>query len=315
MMGNFADEFINLVLNPAPIFPDYIDDSITLSEKTPAKQVAEESEFINLYTKIASKVFNSTEEEAIKQAIKTFKLARINSEAYLSRKDLLVLSNFVNDSLNYVAETLQNRDKTSLTKELKDTLIRCQQSLFNKEKVVEYLSDNSPLVHNGHVETYNELPSYWEDTISSSVYTKKIHESFKIKIDRLIVDLSNSVVYEVSFKTTGYALSLYGGRYGDFYKRKHYRQAAFYREGIFRFLEQTYGSREFEIKHIAIVVETTNQFNCGVFEIPEEAIIKGMNEVNSNIDRIAFHSISGNWSDTMEEQLHNGYMLIETIYN
>ena len=321
MMGEFAEAFIKEFKNIGMTYTESTD--IESDEKNAKKNDENVNTIIDSYNLLTERLTRylplgySMSNEIIDNVDTFIKLMRYvyrKNNFYKSQKEHTWLKAFVESSLNYVEEAISSEGMIGINSEVKNALTRMIESLKRKELCDYFLNDNS-LLHKGkHTEVFNELELFWVKEIECPVTNKVIKTNLKGKVDRLIIDFDNGIVYNIDLKTTGLALSFYGNKYGDYFKRKHYRQNAFYDEGIKNYMVENYSVDNFEIKHINIVIETMNQFNCAVYETYDEVLNLGLHEIKQLLGRIAFHEIHG-WDSTLEEYMNKGYTPLEQIFN
>lgn len=187
--------------------------------------------------------------------------------SYLRAKEeyveVLSTSNF--NLIQSVISTVKNHKKA---KKLFD---------FNNEEESRKLLDND-------IETYNELPIYWEYPIVMDGEAVKC----KSLIDRLIINHKEKKITLVDLKTTSKL-----GTFKDIFESyKYHRQLSFYWEAIeTQFTEFAEYSRETFI----VACSTVEPLECKVFSVSQEHLDNGTKEIAELMQDISWHVLSDSW--------------------
>lgn len=129
-------------------------------------------------------------------------------------------------------------------------------------------------------------------------------------LDKLNIDPKAKVVENIDLKTTGKPLYFMP----FFYRKYRYNfQQAFYALAAKAYLRHLgYDPKGWTIKTYCVAVETEEEFQeCRVYEVPDEAIQDGLDDIKAAIQRYKFHAERNIWDRTMEEYLNNGIIKME----
>lgn len=190
--------------------------------------------------------------------------------------------------------------KTILSSEEFDIVQACKVSVM-ANKAAKKLLTNSPLLT-----AYNEIEIYWKSQLSLNL---------KSKLDRVVIDWGNKVIYIPDLKTTGKPLK----DFKNAVKIYHYhRQLAFYTRAVKWLMnndKRFNGTQDFRIQPLIIAVETTRYNECRVFEISKYDLNKGTEEFNNVLAHIAELTRLGAWDYTLEYQEGDGIEQLGEIFN
>lgn len=117
----------------------------------------------------------------------------------------------------------------------------------------------------------------------------------KAKVDRILLNHTDKTINLVDLKTTSKPL----GRFEEAFEQySYYRQLAYYRYCL------TQAFPEYKVTECFIVaVQTNKEYPCEVFKVDSSWINHGVSEMNSLLDRVAYHMAHGNWGNSMETQM------------
>jgi hypothetical protein len=140
----------------------------------------------------------------------------------------------------------------------------------------------------------------------------------KSKIDSITIDFEKRVINIIDLKSSGKPVHNYGN---SFRAWRIYRQLAFYYNMVKRSglqlsssLSAVYNERmiealeSFEYRFYIVAIETSKLQQCVVHEVDRLWIDEGNVELNTLLKRIGYHSITKNWSYSIEE-VKNNYIL------
>ena len=189
-----------------------------------------------------------------------------------------------------------------LTADQRDKCIKCVGSVKSNSHAIGllYPEQSDTLLSFDEDVILMDVEATFEEELEDNVITMKI----KGKIDNWSVDLKNNIITMNDLKTTGKALQFFPGRWqedkykegeqifieGSFQKYHYNRQLAFYMAILLAHCNKTYGERDWSLAVNIIAVETIYPFRSQVFRIGEETLKKGMEEYNSLMKRVAYHT-------------------------
>lgn len=242
-----------------------------------------QKEFCGTYLSLKTKGKKSDEDAAIRAYEKTYVVKnkskdKVKEEALSLYKDLkkylvyLEAANVYKDVLNY----------TTLT-----YLQEAKKQVYNHKLAKDLLGYTE-----SNVEAYNEQNIIWEHPVLKDIKCSST-------LDRFVIDHDNKIIKIVDLKTT-YNLS---GFINSFEKFKYYRQIAFYWMAIEYLFKQKYPNENYNdyIKESYIIAfQTQSQTNnllteCEVFNINEEWLNKGKEELNTVLSELAWHFEKDLW--------------------
>jgi hypothetical protein len=134
------------------------------------------------------------------------------------------------------------------------------------------------------IETFNELPVFWEYPI----YWQGSGLKCKSLIDRLVVDHTNKKVTIVDLKTT----SILGDFSDDIANRNYYRQLAFYRLAI---QHSKLFPKDYEIEAYIVAVNTQDPYECRVYKLSDAEYQKQTLIINKLLTDISWHWFTNQW--------------------
>tara|TARA_Y100000310_G_C20665413_1_gene807213 strand:+ start:829 stop:1800 length:972 start_codon:yes stop_codon:yes gene_type:complete len=121
------------------------------------------------------------------------------------------------------------------------------------------------------------------------IYWTKYNLDLKSKLDLVIYDDFQKVLYVVDVKTTSKPLAQFINSYEFF---DYYRQMAFYIDAAINYRPY---SIDWKIQPYFIVVETKDFHQCKVFDVDPADIEKGRSEYTDMLLKIAWHTKEDKW--------------------
>ena len=208
-----------------------------------------------------------------------------------SWKDSTVIQKVITSGGDYFQGLLdtKNKDVQIVSPSMAQRVEECNLNLDSHLGAVKLLGEKYAK------ESYNELEISWEKTVDGKEY------SLKSKIDRLIVNTKKKTFTIVDVKTTSKHVS----KYPDSFLFWHtYRQLAFYIDAAKEFLKQCYPNDDYtpNISHYIVCVMSIPPHMVRVFKISSDHISRGRTEYNSLLERINYHTTTGDWVNEMEYQ-------------
>lgn len=221
-------------------------------------------------------------------------LSVIRSQGYQnSYKDETVIKKVREAGNDYLTFLIRNTGKTIISAETSMILEKIKLSMNRPTVESVFLGSDSP---DGDLEVKSELEIFFDITLEG--YTHQC----KAKLDRIIVDHQNKIIRLIDLKSTSGLLEYFNISVKRY---KYHRQLAFYKTA----LEVLYPG--YTIFPFIIAVETTNYGRARVFIIPDEVMEKGKADYESLLNRIKYHTETGNWIYPMEEEENAGIYLLE----
>ena len=200
-----------------------------------------------------------------------------------------------------------------MTPSQQEMMIHIIDSINNCPKAYELLFEK-PSFGSNEIQL-NEEAIYWERSVNASGedFEETVNMEMKSLIDRFTLKFddskSSAFVKLIDFKTTGKGVVKFEQSFKSY---RYYRQLAFYRGAIMAYIDKNYpeftGDVEFE--YYIVAVETHSLYQCKVFKIDLEWILKGYHEIENLLKTIAYHQTTGQWSKTIEEE-RNGYVRLK----
>jgi hypothetical protein len=295
MIASMADEFYKLKNNLSSI-EDLNNVGITIVSdlKTEKGRESENKLTLAAFEKLASLV-----DKPVEDTIRLFRLSRIRTEVYKSYKEETLINKFISDCILYINELDQLQGKIPLTKSTQEVIEKVIASLRANELANKYFN-LSGLFESNLI--YKELDVYFE----------VLGIKCKAKLDNIYVDLENKIIYLNDLKTTSKPLSLFKESF-EYYR--YYRQIAFYKRALYHLLNlnllgegtvlENIQLKDFEVKCQIIAVETTENFECQIFNV-DQYLDKGREEVVSLLNRLKYHIDFNVWNQSMENFLGKG---------
>jgi len=137
------------------------------------------------------------------------------------------------------------------------------------------------------------------------------HKDFKIKsiIDNLILNKEKKLVTVVDLKTTAKSVFGFGRAYISY---GYYRQIAIYKMAALTYLESLgEDPMEYDIKAYIVAIQTTDLFECVVYEPDSLDLSIAIDEFESLLDRLKWHQDHNRWDYPMEYYNNNGVIKIK----
>jgi hypothetical protein len=128
----------------------------------------------------------------------------------------------------------------------------------------------------------------------------------KCKLDRVIIDHENKCATIVDFKTTS-SLAFFNKSY---YKYKYYRQLAYYRWGLRKYIFDTQFT-DYKIICKIVAMELSKIMPLKVFTVSEADLVQGENELITLISTIKWHLANNVWVD---KNLYEGESIVLNIF-
>lgn len=207
----------------------------------------------------------------------------------------------VNDKgKNYLQFLIDANGKQIMSAETKKIVEQCIQSLHNNPSAEMMLFDK---VKGEHI--YNEQEVYWEERVGGADIP------CKAKIDRLIINHRSKQIWIPDIKTTSKSAYSFEESF-EFWR--YYRQHAFYRKAVEMFFKQNFPDKsweEYDVQSYNVVVETCDNPNTVVYEVPMSWIEKGTLEYESLLARYAWHAVHNDWSQSYEEAQNGGILILK----
>ena len=160
---------------------------------------------------------------------------------------------------------------------------------------------NDELFSTKDVETYNELPIFWN--------YPGYNLECKSMLDRLVIDHKNKTIKLIDLKTTSH-LHSFGKSIKAF---KYDRQFAFYWMAIFYWWMKNHPDKnidEYSEETYVVGIQTRDLIEVKVFKIEDRLLNNGMVEIAETIPEIAWHFEENKWEYTKKYYQGDG---IETI--
>lgn len=179
------------------------------------------------------------------------------------------------------------------------TILKAQISSLQAHKKANYMLFSQVSSTSQRIK---ELEIYWEVDVEGLDSKVKL----KAKLDNIIIDFKNKVIYLNDLKSTGKPVALFKGSFVSF---RYYRQIAFYANALFQYLLQIeQNPLEWSIVPRMVAVDNTPQFNVHTFTLAQEWVELGQKECGELISRVAWHIKNNEWSYTADE-VENKYDL------
>lgn len=196
-----------------------------------------------------------------------------------------------------------NKETIVLPKQDYEVCKTCLSSLKNNFEINKLLSENlfDPKQFLNEIALFTDIKIELPDG-------REVVIPFKGKLDSVIVDPENKIVYLNDLKTTSKTLESFMGNiyindfgeeevyYGSFIQRHYYRQLAIYFLMLQMYLESI-NKADYDIRCNIFAVETTGMNRAKVFKINNSYIQYGINEFKELICRVAWHTINRDWEN------------------
>jgi len=168
-----------------------------------------------------------------------------------------------------------------LSKSRQELLTTITQAIRSHKKANALIFDDQV---SARTQTFNELPIYWNYPIEVDAEILKC----KSLLDRLIVDHEKKLITIVDLKTTG----ILGDASGIIDERQYYRQLAFYRLAVKNIKEIP---NDYEIQAYIVTVNTVEPFECKVYKISDEELLRQTVVLNDLLSQISWHWFTNKW--------------------
>jgi hypothetical protein len=301
-ISNSSLSLINPEQGGSPkLFKMYLDGSI---QKTPPSLSLENGSLLHLYVENPSEFVVSEVDKPNESLCKVVSQYFLIKDSHLVEgQDEILLkacrlinyySNYKDETLlntlkksniyEYIAELELNQGKQFMTKEQKEVIEGCIESLNSHAACSKYLFQD----WNG-CEIFHEY----------EIYFTCLEVPCKARLDRLIVNHNEKYCILVDLKTTSKRAQFFTESF-EFWK--YYRQMAFYKHAV---LQQFPG---YSFSCYMPVVDTVF-FTRHCYKISESQIDRGIIEYMNLLSRIRWHIDKDEWNYTMEE-FENSYLYI-----
>lgn len=249
--------------------------------------------------------------------LEAIKDACIQSDYYAKNLTQVRIDNVLregNDYLQQLYDKTKCADCIVLTREHKDRLEKCMNSIKANDAIVELLDrevdddfikfNEDVFIMKAEATLAPNDPNDFEDKVKDLW--------LKIKVDNWSIDFKNKIVYLNDLKTTGGSIADFGGtdmenmavsgeiykkhQQGSFEKFHYYRQMAFYMRVLKAYVGKKYNAIEengWTFKANMLVVETNEPHYSHVFEVSQKWLDLGQYEYESLLKRIAYHNEYG----------------------
>jgi PDDEXK-like domain of unknown function (DUF3799) len=262
----------------------------------------------HVWTKQKDVILPDSEEEAIKM-IEEAILEKAKEIGYgQAWKPETIVEKVSTQGKGYLEFLKSSNGKQVMSAETKKIVESCTQSLHTHSLAQELLFDEHSRIG---LHYYNELPVYWTESVPMLDSDEFVDVPCKAKLDRLVVDHGNKIIYHPDLKTTSKGAYKFQGSFESY---RYYRQHAFYKRALQIFLVNEFPATDFtdwEVKAYNIVVETCDDPQTVVYSVPESWIKKGEQEYKALLQRYVFHSVTNGWEYSMEEYLSGGVLILK----
>jgi hypothetical protein len=212
--------------------------------------------------------------------------------------ELTVLDKFQIEALPYLRFLKEANGKVILTKDEKNTLENCQQSIRNHPFAADLLFNKTG---------QNEVELFWEKEVEAINVKAGVPDKVKIKkkgkLDKIIIDEFNRIIIIIDTKTISKPISTFTDINGPYRKYNYGRQLNNYAEGWIR--TNLSSSSMWTAILYNVVVQSNELYPTAVFKTSFD--VSSMDNIER---RLAFHIINENWDLTLEEQLNGGFIQI-----
>lgn len=152
----------------------------------------------------------------------------------------------------------------------------------------------------------NELPIYFDYTVD--IDNEKIQLKCKSLLDRVIFKPEEKRAVLIDLKTTSKPGLLFKD---SFEKYRYYRQMSFYLLAIQSYIFENYNTADdWTVQVKMVVVETYGTFESFVYNVSNNYIQKGFEEVKGCLSRIAYAKKYNNWT-LMPEMVKQQELLLD----
>ncbi|MDC6350719.1 PD-(D/E)XK nuclease family protein [Zeaxanthinibacter sp. PT1] len=190
-------------------------------------------------------------------------------------------------------QNIKNTGKIGMSESTGKIVDACKTSLLMDPQCYFWLKE---IEDEEDIEAVNEKEVFWEMKVAG------VTLKFKAKIDRLIINHKFKTYFLLDVKTTGQPISEFPIKFENF---KYPRQMRFYKKAAAELMKQLgYGEYLLESAFIA-AVETSNYHTAQLFDVTAYLEEKDQ-EIPSLLKRIAFHTSSANWVDSVEKCTGDG---------
>jgi hypothetical protein len=227
--------------------------------------------------------------------VKAFIYARKEADFSPKYTDDTISKNFKESGgQEYLNALVENKGKTFVTPSEMKILKSIRDNLALKPDVEAWLLGNP--IQSENVEIFNQLILEDEVEIHAALEPVLVTLPVKGKMDRVIVDHTNKIIYLIDYKTTSSGVYNFNKSYSSY---KYYRQTAFYK----MLLEKKYSG--YTVLSKMIVSETTFPYSTVLFEVDSTWVTYGTQEIANILSRIAYHWHTDNFFRSIEEIENN----------
>lgn len=234
----------------------------------------------------------------------------VREGAYGKMKEDTVVSKFLKEGLEYISYLfLEKGESIIMTPNQQEMMTNIINSI-NSCPMAHELLFKKPEFGSTEIQL-NEEAIYWKRDVV--LHDETLSMNMKSLIDRFTLKFNDekttAFVKLIDFKTTGKGVVKFEQSFKSY---RYYRQLAFYRGAIMSYIDNKFpefnGDVDFE--YYIVAVETHSLYQCKVFKISLEWILKGYYEVENLLKTIAYHQHTGQWSRTKEE-VDDGYVTLK----
>lgn len=225
-------------------------------------------------------------------------LARRDAQVSKTWKNNTILEKFETLCIPYIKFLQKANGKVILSKQTKEILTGCNDSINNHPTVKRLIDMLNP--GDGKF-VGKEVPFFWNSEISG-VQIKR-----KAKLDTVYGDFDKKVLVINDYKTTSYPVSQFNSPTGAFNKWKLGRQLVNYTEAFSKVHDINLDSWQVSLNNI--VVQTTENYPCIVYSVGYFTRHECGKDLNNILHRVAYHIKENKFDLTMEEYV-NGHIEI-----
>lgn len=220
-------------------------------------------------------------------------LARRDAQVSKTWKNDTILEKFETLCISYINFLRKADGRIVLSKQTKEILIGCNDSINAHPKAKELVDMLKP--GDGKI-VGKEVAFFWESGIGG------IQMKRKAKLDTVCVEFDKKILTINDYKTTSYPVSQFNSPTGAFNKSKLGRQLTSYIEPV----SKSYGFNPdiWKINLNNIVVQTTENYPCIVYNIGFATRHECKQDLNKVLHRVAYHIKENKFDLTMEEYMN-----------
>ena len=270
-------------------------------------------EFIKTYIHFTKEATNSKECSEDTYTEEEIRQASYQDSGFKTKYETVIKKFEVPEIQEYVKFTIENKDKTLLSREEMTQTINMVNMLQQSPITEEYFKADHDLR-----ETKNQLK------FEMSWVTKSGKEyTIRGMLDKVIVNHKDKTVQAIDIKTTGKPVYSFPNSY---IKYAYYRQAAIYQYFILNNFMDQINTNEYEVLPFKfIVAETACNNKPLVFEVSDQDLEIGMNGgiskssgkrmkgVSELIEEVEWHQETGEWEIKKEVQDNGGILILNEL--